>query len=432
MQSKNREKEMKTRESSPATPSRNQHPLYLELVSIGRRERSIRPNALLGYKHLLNCEEVSRRALGITDPQLRAQHASLALHDAIRILTSKLTREMAEVALCAAPEFEGLQVTERLHKLPGITENIFKYRRRLAFQAIIMYLTTPSSTEHLGPQRGAPPSSSPARYIAHTSYPEYYEVLTRKAAAIHYAGLATLFAYDFDDELRLSEIRVGPLDTPIYWTLGSNGRSGPFWGPPLFPYTTLIDYLFEEYVRFAFDQIAYQYLTRPSKSVPSDGIHLLKDLWHEITDSSPARPSGITDEEAQTISATAPLGLQSDAIRRHYRTSWWPWCVGRGLFRDDSNPMLAKSRTKEDFVQAITPMTACSGAFVHIFESYINFESPIHSNARLKVRKVLTSRYDFDEWAPIMDGKPLVHRLDTYLDSEHAHLTDKGLAWHSN
>jgi hypothetical protein len=383
--------------------------LYSELVTIGRKEKTIRPEALLRYEHLLDCPEVSRRAGALRARAHLAVCANEALDAAVASIVSADIRLVAEAALCTTKDFEGLRVSERIHKLIGITDNMFKYRRGLAFGYVVTFLTrqAPSiaeaETQHVG-------TLSAQRSNDENGYLAYFRVLAERAARLHYAGLGALFAYDFDDELRANGIEIWELDV-------------------FMPRTTLADYLFQTYIRFVYDAIALRYFNAPltHKYLSAGTVDRLLFLWQAVADGSPAGPHNVTDEQKRDLTAYAPLGLESDTLRDVYRTKWHRWLQGRGLAINKQNPKEAITRTKDDFLGAVVPITAASGAFVTVLTRYVRFDVPIHSQARIMTHKALASCYDFDEWTPIAGGKPLRYRTDAYFDSESPALTNSAL-----
>jgi hypothetical protein len=394
--------------------------LYQELLTIGRTERSIRWDHLTEYDHLLSCAEVRRRAGLHPGKDRLAQCAADVLKDAIASIVSPLTREVAEAALCVTKRFEGRQVKERVAKL-DITAKQFKYRRGLAFDTIIEFLMrdTPSSAADAEPTPSA--SATPKLVpLGNATCLEHLQILARKAAALHYACLGVLFAYDFDDELTAHGVE------PFERLVGG------------MPRTTLADYMFYAYIAFVYDHWSLARLRTPAmgEHLSGDVVQQLFLLWQQVADGSPAGPNGITDDQRTALE----LGSSHlDDIRDHptarkvYYKTWYGWCKGRGFAWDEKYPAPAIipapgiTRTRDHLFDAVTPIAAASGAFLAVIGQHVQLGFPVHSEKRVMTHKALASCYGFDEWVPLVDGKPLRYRAETYFDVEGPALTQQAL-----
>jgi hypothetical protein len=394
-----------------------QHPIYPELIAIGGKDMTMRADALLKYDHLLAAPEVRRRAGSKTDRATLSQCANEALRDAIASIVSTTTQEVAEAALCATDTFVSLKIFERVHKLPAdIDERKFKYQRELAFKKIIEYLTRDVSPTTPDLNWDNSTVSGPRQVTEKGSaYLEAFTHLAERAAVLHYAGLGALFAYDFDDELCDNHIPVSWLD-------------------PLIPRTTLSQYLFTSYITFVYNNFfAHLYLKNPiaeesperfPQRLPAHATDLLLSLCQRIAGCSPVGPHGFTDDSRLAFNASVPLGFDEAEVREAYETKWRPWCCGH-----TPAGVIARSGpgTKNHFVEAVTPMTAASGAVIHVLAENLPLNVPIHAHGRLMAHKALANSYQFDEWAPILDGKSLRYRTDVYFDLESTQLTNQAL-----
>lgn len=180
--------------------------LYAELKDIGTKEKTLRPAALAKYRLLLDSPEVQRRAGPNADMTQRAECASIALRDKIDSLADEIDWKVAQAALAATPEFEGLNITARIHNLDGISENVFKVRRRKLFHDFVEYLYGyPRPFEPDEPNRPSL-SDKEGMYVGYG-----LESLTGAALTLHFAGRACLFTYMFDKELAHCTREYDPL-----------------------------------------------------------------------------------------------------------------------------------------------------------------------------------------------------------------------------
>jgi hypothetical protein len=372
--------------------SRTQSPLYLELSAIGSKDRTIRPEALAKYDHLLSCPEVQRRAGLGADRTTLATHAQKALQEAIAGIVTPLTRSVAEAALCAKG-YEGLQVTERIHKMPGMTPNIFKYRRQLAFRHIIEFLTQPALA---GPYASEDQTGSSS--IRTYTFPPYFTIMGNLSAMLHYACMASIFTICFDEELTTNNIRG--------WSLGSIARRAP-----------LNYYVFENCVRFVYSPINdWLSESQTAKYLATSVIETLQS-YSQILADSPIGPRYVEDYQKESLCGHILGGDSRDGtIREVYLAKWQEWYMSVGGPGETSFP----TKTAES-------MAGVSGAFVLLLSRHTGFDEPVKNQARLRAHKAIANCYDIDEWAPIVNGRSLRFQADTFFDSRSPELTNRVL-----
>lgn len=177
--------------------------LYDELLKIGRIEKTIRPDALHGYPRLLRCAAVRQRAGDVTDESVLARHASDALRDSIESLVDPQRRLIAEAALAIRPPFEGQRIDERIRDLSYLSDDQFKYGRKLALERIAERLEQSAHGARQVPSRNAEPSHRIENPPTHDSplvakRKRAFNALGHgRAVALHYAAIGALFSIRF-------------------------------------------------------------------------------------------------------------------------------------------------------------------------------------------------------------------------------------------
>lgn len=376
-----------------------QHPIYQELLDIGRRQKTIRPDAFAADSHLLASPEVRRRCdINPTDAEL--QHAaSEALHDAINHIVSLQTRAVAEAALCSSKRYEGKQITERIHEMPGMTIDIFRYQREHAFEEIVQFLTREVVA-------AKPHQSDTGRRSGHTSATARVEdeltLLVDHAASLHYAGLAVLFVETFDAELRAKDI-----------PLGRHAPRGSF------PLTT---YFLEVILRFTY----CVYGNATTKEAITDADVVLADrflkscshfvhfqnfpgtklaaLWHKAAYATPLSPSKVKKEDKKAFRAGGWGDLSyvsSDVI---HGLEYW-------LHSTAARKEMGKGSDR------LAEVISAAGLLAQVLNRQIAITEPVFSKARRSAEKAIATCYGFDDWAPVAGGKSLRDRALSCLDS---------------
>ncbi len=386
-------------------------PLYDELLEVGRDKKTIRADALEGYEHLLTCADVQRRAGPRADTARRAACANEAIRDAVASIVSPLTRAITEAALCVTKEFEGLSITDRIRKLPDtVTERKFQYHRKLGLEVVVAFLRrdrAPSKPE-------VATGTLSGMYLRGSRGDKEYEpsflALAIYAAELHYAALGVLFAYDFDEELS------------TYEGSAASRLEGTWW-----PRTTLSRYMYDAYMPFVYERYYRSYLDRPltHKYLSADAVQQLHSLWQQVADGTPAGPNGVADDQREHfLKYDSYIGAVADTV---YYEKWADWCKGRGPVSHERNPEFGVTRTREHLFDAVTPIAAASGGFLSVLTRNIKFDTPIHRNARIATYKALANGYPYDEWEPLMNGRPMRYRVEAYFDVEGPALTHMAL-----
>jgi hypothetical protein len=375
--------------------SYKQHPIYSELVLIGRNERKINSNVLMGYEHLRDSPEVRRRAGADADAASRAAHAHAALLDAVALMVPLLKRQIAEAALGATPSYEGLLIGERWGKIAGVTERIFKGRRQEAFEDIVCYLTKPQLAG-APRQKGVRHQSTAGHWNGTPNYRTIYLTrLAQRAALLHYAGLASLFAINF---------------TPL--VLRSTVKGGQISGD------SLSRCVFERYCEIAYSD---EYGTKQQEllfaAVPRWLRVTLSQLLTELNGSTPAGPQTIS---GQLMQALTGLEVHHVVVSELYNAHWREWY--------DSQCVRVQSHRSP-----MCRVTALSGAVVDQIGKTITFTDAVDGPARLAALKALAIHYErLDDQAPFEGGLSLRQRAEAYFDLEGRALTDRAYYFHTS
>ncbi len=292
-------------------------------------------------------------------------------------------------------DFEGLSISERIHKLPGITDKVFKYHRRKAFHRIIKYLERPVTTSASQP--------SPADTIYLVPHPDNENYPLRDfarfcsdMAKLHFAALGMMFAFRLDTELQ------------------AHGVPGNYEQVPL------IDYLFRAYTAlvYGYRLTSSAFLWIPDlQDPPHPDTQILHTLWEQMATYGPLALTRTTAEDRDILGRYAHNNEMELEARQLYRERWYE-LRGRGI--DDKAP-------KPLFPDMATHLASRSGAFLLVTSRHVKFTIPIQSHARRQAHKALASYYEFDEWVPLMGRLSLRHRADAFFDAESGHLADKAL-----
>lgn len=386
--------------ASKPTDKLNKEPLYLELLAIGRDERSIEPDALRRYKRLLESPEVRRRAYPSTDPDDLAKHASEALGWLIeRCDRPGSPRQLvAKVALGLQEGYEELSVAGRESKLEEeehFTENMFKYHRQMVFEEMVKTLEDgdpPESTDdgirRISKSLDAPFRSSELQVLLQRGLPAVdamsgnFMALAHAAAQLHFAILACSFSNQFNYDLGLTETNQ--------------------WGLQLISHHpgACAKHVLDAYA--AFGRLA---------------------RWFEALKEPPARVSAGTSEQIRFLIKS--IGFRSAFLIPFLRTDRTQRAADSP---SEPPPGLASSVALHD--KDLEIVSAKAGALALMIGSHVGYESASLSDARKATHKTLAYYYSFDPYEPICNGESMKSCADRYFDSKSLSLANSALVWH--
>jgi hypothetical protein len=381
--------------SRTPTSDRPRPPLYDVLLKIGRVEKSIEPERLMGHTALLESPEVRRRAGNSKDPGVLAKYANEALHDLVNAIAEPTRRVVAQAALCTKKIYEGLRVGERqemLEKSPGmIDKDMFKYYRELALKSIAETL----EADDVEPGEALPirefHSSSSQDDDGLSGIPTH---LARPAANLHYSMLTAMFIADFSEKYNLIDYRPDRFEA---W---------------------------DAYSRRAFESFTDFVSTYSHTLEHHDRDGLLLWFSPDVLDKlilllSEVRKEGppFTDVERETLWKHLEdwkLSVDYRKVDSVFRRTWRIW-----FYADPHGSVPAVSR--------LEPISAQAGAAALTCIRQIALSAPVLSEARAIAHKTLAYYYDFDESTNLFDGRSLRHHADSYFDSTSLRLANLGL-----
>jgi hypothetical protein len=394
--------------STSAVEGLTKNPIYGELFSIGRHQRSIRPEALLGYPHLLSCPEVRRRARS-TDPTQLAASASQALHEAIETIVREATRSVAEAALCVTSDFEGLQVSQRWRELPGIDESSFKRHRRRAFEHITAFLTRRTPVDGQGstePEAASHTITTISDSKDDARDRENLGAIASNAARVHYAGLGVLFVNRFDHEL----LQKGDFqDRPE--TIGTTSIADRF-------FFACVAYIYSSFPRgtppWLMDaRLTDDFLRRCEllRRADKTSISELVTWWRISAESTPLAPPDVTLRERAALIRSAS-GEHSGYLPLRHKWGNWLNTVPLGIMYGP-------------FTNKVARMVSISGIFGRILSQTVELTDLADKEARRAAHTAIEDCYWRYDTKVILDGQPVTYFADKFFDAMGPTLTNR-------
>jgi hypothetical protein len=369
--------------------------LYKELLKIGSDARSIEPNALRPYAHLLNCYEVRRRAKGSTDISVLAEHASQALKEQIDSFARQDPRALVvRIRFGIEPDYENLKIKQRKARFAereGYSEKTFRYHTEEAVKRMAELLEPDAVDPFVGDrQRPAP------QPVATDHNPEHQAILSLVATAanLHYALLASLFTRHFNERFEIAQ------SLSYYLPVRSEASEACF------------ERVFESMMHFGVrSEEVRNDDTAPDSELSADWIKPLLTLIGKTRNAMP--PADKTVRAAYLLGIHLPDdGGNSEIDRLH----------------EDCRKWYSGNEWGKVSPQNIEPVAAGAGAIVALVARNIEFGSPVVADARTAAHKTLAYYYDFDEDARLFDGQSLRRHVDAYFDSRSATLANSKLA----
>jgi hypothetical protein len=367
------------------------HPLYGELALIGRRDRSIKPEYLSKYEHLMQCPEVRRRADADASPSVLAQHASQAIAEAVQAIPRRNVRQVGEAALCVLTSYEGRSPRERedlLWKTPDrVTKDQYKERRRAALKYAVSYLErTPEPSTVLEKLR-----SQPIRVADATEQDEIVlglRVIGEIAADMHFAALACSFVNTFQGFQPDNPGDYFP-DRWEVWDACQN---------------RLLETMINFAIHYAGDNDNEAFAAACSQHLNSDEIDQCLLYLQTVHHSSPP----VAPDTRQRI-----IQYRSDLLNGVIQGDDPLWHLRRDVLRP----------WYEDLPDLET-IAAASGRLAQLIARTVGYETPVISEARRRAYKSVAYFYDFDDLEPVFSGKSLRERVQTHFDNESVRLTN--------
>lgn len=377
--------------------------LYRELLKIGKNEKAIRPDLLLGYDALLHSPEVLRRAGQGAESALLAHHASEALRDAIDNIIVPLTRTMAEIALGANSDSEGLTVTERINNLTGFSEHQFKRHRRRAFESIVRYLKDEPVAS-----RATAKSDNGAKEA---------ERLLGQALTLHFASLACLFIWRYSIE---------PVPKP-YSTGRLSHKEGYAYSSTPIP---LPRYLFESYVALVYGDSLQSVADLAVSHLPTQTTRALLALYEILGEVGPIGPLHI-GKDSRSIAALRKLAAgerKGDWDLRPPWELWYQWYRDGPWYKTLPNSFQSKnSEQKAALAASVRTMCAASGAIAKTVENFLPSATQHQTEAWRMALRWTVAFYQNEAIKPVTDLGSLETAVGGFFSRLSDNLTEQGL-----
>jgi len=392
------------RKTSPAKQLKTEEPLYAELGEIGRLLKPLDPASFLGRESLHTCPAVKLRAGNGATPAQLAYHAREALKDAIDSITTTRDSVIAH-AIFGLGKFDGLSIGKRQEILKGdpynVSIDIYKDHRPKVLGKIIVYLSNETPTDKQQPRvLTTHPLPVHKLYRPDKKTADANSDLARSAARFYYAGLASLFAAKLDAELIADRISIPHHDIAAceinaFETYAALGTTDIFDTDDPEPYTVIERFCEED-----------------CKS--------LMLLTQTIRQCDPFTPAQRDTLEIHSLGLWGQLTTDGNEARVIYNTTWHDW------YKHNAHEGTASAPS------GLEILTAKAGAIGLIYGGAVGYEEPVLVDARRIAHTVLAQYYDFDEWAPLLEGRSLRDYAASYFDSIGPRLANSDLVWYGN
>lgn len=365
--------------------NKEEDPLAEALSDIGTWEKTLAIGALTKYDALLQSVEVRRRARPGADVAELAECAAQALRDFIDSIPDPTDKLVTQAALAATKQFEGQTISQRIRDLPGISENVFKRRRRVQFLELVRFL------------RGyaRPATREPARKGSSddeaTSIRYMFASLGRAALTLHFAGVACLFTRIFPAKLAESKAKL-ELDEKVILTHRESH---------------CIEHMFYSFLQFLVMSDAWNRFPPTSR---------IEAISYVLTDEIDAKVVSLIGEISE-LCALAPLGGEVEALPLIYRIVakhggqpyhrdlywdvWSPWYMDN-LPINGAAPLGIEQMTTGSRVVGEVTLSDC-------------FDTNYIDEARNFASEALRRHYGHLWTTVIADGKTLSHYAERYF-----------------
>lgn len=410
---------------------RTERELAALLGEIGTKRRSIAPVILeeeTYAKRLRACSYIAVRVPPSASNGTVAVVANSAIRTAVKNLPSPTDRLVAEAAL-GVGEFEGFLLKERRRDVAatadiGCDENSFRRRRERLLPFIARYLLKEDAPVRRGSSRNVTSASATPTEAKAT---RYLGDLADEAVNLHYHCLGLMF---------LTQYHYLPRHLP--------------------PENNYRRYRRHDFVHLIWEELAMVLLTRAV--IPYHDA--LSALQYHLTNHGFAETEAVlTREDHHQVRdlielVRTMLPFDSDPMRllvlnkegyisedeanlpEIFSNTWKPWFY-RALFEPNDRWWRGIGLPSEIVTDSLTPppievLAARSGALGRAITRHLSIPRPIVSDARRRVRKLMSYVFEPDEFEPLYDGRSLRDLLDSFLDEQGVLLADSSIVWYKN
>lgn len=366
-------------------------PIYTALLGIGRDERSLDAAALQRYPAIVNAPAVRRRALDVDDEASCAAAANELLTELLAELRQDTTTHtIVRAALGIHRSYKGISITDRekeLEDCEGISSRTFKYRRQQAYEFIEAGLLGDTEMLYNEGMPSSPIDSTPVI----VAWEEPVRALAESLLDLYFPLITTLAALEVN-------LAIDNTDFPK----GFRGYFG---------------FAFEAFRALASLVCSYRFrmwpkhLTCLSEQLGEDIARtLIESTNYVLDDCLCVTPEGnIALHNALTGVSNFEVPPAND-IYSAWLYSWY------FVFTPSHDLELGSEITPNR--RAISKVAKQAGEVAVIAAEHGAITAPLIQTRRVQAHKLLSFSYDFDEFAPVINGKSLRQQADTFFDKQ--------------
>lgn len=372
--------------------NQGRRPIYDALLNIGRFDRSITADTLERYPIIVNAPAVRRRALDASDQPSCAAAAHELLTELIdELRQDATTHTVVRAALGIHRSYKGVDITVRekeLEDTQGVSSRVFKYRRKQAYLFLEAALLGDPSEAPPNANMSASQTNSHPKIVA---WEQPVRALAESLLDLYFPLITTLAALEIN-------LTIDNTDFP-------RGFRG---------YTVIA---FEAFQAAASLVCTYRFGMWP-KHLECLSAHLGEDIAKTLIEDTTYVADGclcVTPEGNVVLHAalTGATSFETPPANDIYAAWLYSWYF---LWRP---PRI--TGVDNDFTPnrpAISKIAKQAGEVAVVAAEHGAITEPLIQTRRAQAHKLLSFSYNFDEFAPLINGKSLRQYADTFLDKQ--------------